>query len=197
MKNKRADVMQAALEIISENGFHNAPTSQIANRARVGMGTIYRYFRNKDELIHAIFTERLELVRVALREGYDTSLPLRERYLTLCRNLFDYMVNHPLDHSFHEQYSNSPFSRVKQHETLLAFEQSDNPEDYPFLALFSEGNKKKVIKNLQYPFLFILTTNPIIAMAGQCIAGLMDADDDDIDRTLAACWDAIASHEIL
>ena len=55
VKNKRDDVIQATLEIIAENGFHNAPTSLIADRANVGMGTIYRYFKSKDELIHAIY----------------------------------------------------------------------------------------------------------------------------------------------
>jgi AcrR family transcriptional regulator len=49
--DKRAALLEAALELFAENGFHGAPTSLIAERAGVGVGTIYRYFKDKDELI--------------------------------------------------------------------------------------------------------------------------------------------------
>jgi len=49
-RDKRDDIVQAALELIAENGFHGAPMAMIADRAGVGAGTIYRYFENKDLL---------------------------------------------------------------------------------------------------------------------------------------------------
>jgi len=49
MKNsdKREEIMQAALELIAEHGFHGAPMAMIAEKAGVGAGTIYRYFRKQ------------------------------------------------------------------------------------------------------------------------------------------------------
>ena len=53
--DKREEIVRAALELIAENGFHGAPMAMIAERARVGAGTIYRYFENKDLLIAGLY----------------------------------------------------------------------------------------------------------------------------------------------
>ena len=50
-------ILEAALEIFSQKGFHPATTDEIAERAGVGKGTLYRYFETKDKLFV------LELVR--------------------------------------------------------------------------------------------------------------------------------------
>ncbi|MDR1867263.1 MAG: TetR/AcrR family transcriptional regulator, partial [Treponema sp.] len=44
---KRDDLLNAALKLIAGQGFHAAPMSQIAEEANIGVGTIYRYFKNK------------------------------------------------------------------------------------------------------------------------------------------------------
>ena len=46
-------VLEAARDVFAAQGF-TAPTSAIAERAGVGVGTIYRRYRSKDELIHAL-----------------------------------------------------------------------------------------------------------------------------------------------
>ncbi|MBQ4491867.1 MAG: helix-turn-helix transcriptional regulator, partial [Deltaproteobacteria bacterium] len=53
-KDRRTSILEAALGLIAERGFHGTPAALIAERAGVGVGTIYRYFRDKDELIHAV-----------------------------------------------------------------------------------------------------------------------------------------------
>ncbi|MBU4403910.1 MAG: TetR/AcrR family transcriptional regulator, partial [Actinobacteria bacterium] len=55
--DKRVDVMQAALELIAEQGFHGAPMAAIAKKAGVASGTIYCYFESKDALITELFQE--------------------------------------------------------------------------------------------------------------------------------------------
>ncbi|HLA27163.1 MAG TPA: helix-turn-helix domain-containing protein [Syntrophales bacterium] len=40
--DKRGEIIQAALELIAEQGFHGAPMALIADKAGVGAGTIYR-----------------------------------------------------------------------------------------------------------------------------------------------------------
>ena len=73
MKNsdKREEIMQAALELIAEHGFHGAPMAMIAEKAGVGAGTIYRYFESKDALIAEIFSELERKVVESLLQGYS------------------------------------------------------------------------------------------------------------------------------
>ncbi len=58
--DKRTAILEATLELIAEQGFHNTPISQIAEKAEIGIGTIYRYFQDKDELIHKLFEYVIE-----------------------------------------------------------------------------------------------------------------------------------------
>ena len=56
-QDKKRAALKAALELISEQGFQGAPMSQIASRAGIGVGTIYRYFANKDDMINALYLD--------------------------------------------------------------------------------------------------------------------------------------------
>jgi len=56
VQDKKALVLQATLELISEQGFYATPMSQIAKKANVAVGTIYLYFPNKEGLINTPLT---------------------------------------------------------------------------------------------------------------------------------------------
>ncbi|HAU32409.1 MAG: Transcriptional regulator [Desulfotomaculum sp. 46_296] len=49
-KNKEEVILSAALTVFIEKGFSNSSIKDIANTAGVGKGTIYEYFKNKNEL---------------------------------------------------------------------------------------------------------------------------------------------------
>lgn len=79
---KRDEILQAALELIAEHGFHGAPMAMIAEKAGVGAGTIYRYFETKDVLIRQLFDELKGNIMAALLAGHPTGRPSRERFFT-------------------------------------------------------------------------------------------------------------------
>ena len=56
-------ILEAAIEVFAEKGFHHARISDIARRAGVADGTIYLYFRNKDDVLLTIFEEKMEIGR--------------------------------------------------------------------------------------------------------------------------------------
>lgn len=55
---KRQLIIQSAIEIFSKNGFQNSSISEIARRANVAEGTIYQYFKNKEDLFFSIPIEK-------------------------------------------------------------------------------------------------------------------------------------------
>jgi AcrR family transcriptional regulator len=57
---KREQLLDAGRAVFSELGFHSATVDQIADRAGVGKGTVYLYFRSKQELYFAIVEHDLE-----------------------------------------------------------------------------------------------------------------------------------------
>ena len=52
---RRAQLLQAASNVFSRIGFHAANVSDVATEAGVSQGTIYHYFKSKDDLFMAVF----------------------------------------------------------------------------------------------------------------------------------------------
>src|SRR5688572_30846446 len=64
---KRERILEAAVRIFAEKGFYNAKVSQIAEEAGVADGTIYLYFKSKDDLLISLFEDRMEKINDDLR----------------------------------------------------------------------------------------------------------------------------------
>ena len=86
MTDKRTDILNATLTLVSEKGFHGTPTSMIAREADVGTGTIYRYFDNKEDLIDQLYKHLKLQMSKAVLEGFNDELPLREGFRLLWIN---------------------------------------------------------------------------------------------------------------
>lgn len=56
---KRDRILRAAVKIFSRKGFFSSKVSEIARAAEVADGTIYLYFRNKDDLLISLFEEKM------------------------------------------------------------------------------------------------------------------------------------------
>jgi TetR/AcrR family transcriptional regulator, fatty acid metabolism regulator protein len=56
---KYKKIIDAAVDVIAEKGFHQAQVSKIAKKAGVADGTIYLYFKNKEDLLISLFREKM------------------------------------------------------------------------------------------------------------------------------------------
>jgi TetR/AcrR family fatty acid metabolism transcriptional regulator len=56
---KRERILQSAIRVFAKKGFYNTRVSEIARTAGVADGTIYLYFKNKDDILISIFTDRI------------------------------------------------------------------------------------------------------------------------------------------
>ncbi|MFD1178608.1 TetR/AcrR family transcriptional regulator [Paenibacillus puldeungensis] len=67
-------ILDAAEKVIAENGFHGSQVSKIAKEAGVADGTIYLYFKNKEDILISLFQDRLgKLVDLFNSSIRDTS----------------------------------------------------------------------------------------------------------------------------
>lgn len=60
--DKRQRILEGALKAFALKGFYNTKVSEIAQEAGVADGTIYLYFKNKDDLLISLFEERMEWI---------------------------------------------------------------------------------------------------------------------------------------
>lgn len=79
-KPKYKQIIDAAVIAIAESGYHQAQVSKIAKEAGVADGTIYLYFKNKEDILVSVFREKMSIftqnLHVILEEEQDTSVRL-------------------------------------------------------------------------------------------------------------------------
>lgn len=182
--DKRKVILEASLKVFAENGFHSAPTSQIAKEANVGIGTLYRYFENKDALIEALHTDIDQRLKPRVNAGIDEEAPVRESLLKVLRQVIEFLIESPCDFKFLEMYYNSPYGLAKQRS-------EEEGCDKPLYRLFRKGIERQIIKDIPKEVLFALCFGPMLMLVRDQFTGYFKLTDEMIEMTLVACWDSI------
>src|SRR5450755_457004 len=69
---KRRRILEAAIRTFGQRGFHEARVAEIAAAAKVAEGTVYLYFRNKEDLLGVVFDESMDGVLEQARRVRDS-----------------------------------------------------------------------------------------------------------------------------
>jgi AcrR family transcriptional regulator len=72
---RRTEILDAAVKIFAAKGFHNASVAEIAAASGFAIGTLYHFFKSKEQLFAAMLTEKLGMmytgIRMAVEEEAD------------------------------------------------------------------------------------------------------------------------------
>jgi TetR/AcrR family fatty acid metabolism transcriptional regulator len=81
--DKRERILRAAIKVFARKGFYATRVSEIAKAAGVADGTIYLYFRNKDDVLVSVFESRITRLVEVLREVVSSEQSFEERFTRL------------------------------------------------------------------------------------------------------------------
>ncbi|MFI8685650.1 TetR/AcrR family transcriptional regulator [Rossellomorea sp. NPDC077527] len=85
-KPKYMQIIDAAVIVIAENGYHQAQVSKIAKQAGVADGTIYLYFKNKEDILISLFKEKMVLFVEKIEEVIAGKQTVSEKLLVMIEN---------------------------------------------------------------------------------------------------------------
>ena len=183
-KDKRKSIFRATLRLISANGFHGTPMSQIAKEAGVSTGIIYHYFENKTELLNLLYHNiKKNCARHVLKSMKD-ELPTEEKLKQIFANIFHYYIEHWDELSFMEQYENSPLINEATHKKasdLLT----------PVFNIFERAQKENNLKPLRTEILITLSFGAVASLAKLYMSRKIPFDNALIDNEIEAVWDMI------
>jgi TetR/AcrR family fatty acid metabolism transcriptional regulator len=83
--DKRDRILKAAVKVFAKNGFHATRVSEVAKAAGVADGTIYLYFKSKEELLVSLFEDRVEKLLAFMKD----ELPKQETAQSRLRALVE------------------------------------------------------------------------------------------------------------
>lgn len=125
MGEKYQRILDAAVEVIAERGYFNSPVSAIAARAGVADGTIYLYFKNKDDVL-----------RTAIDAGYATFFSrVDETFKT---------VTGPLDRL--EAIARLHMEAMGENRNMAILMQTEMRQSAKFIAEFSQKHLVRYIQ---------------------------------------------------
>jgi TetR/AcrR family fatty acid metabolism transcriptional regulator len=77
--NKREAILRAATRVFARNGYFSSKVADIARAADVADGTVYLYFKSKEEILHSIFDQNMAEAIAAGRKLIENSRDPREK----------------------------------------------------------------------------------------------------------------------
>lgn len=182
---KKQDLMEATLQLVSSHGMEGVSTALIAKEANVGMGTLYRYFESKEDLLRSIFISLREEMLVVVMEGIsETGASIFEQFKSIVKCLTRYYMDHRLEFLFLQKYSDSAYMK----DSYLD-ESAINLEPISHI-LHSGGNDFK-FRDLPVEMIFAMIYGPMIFNLQLVHLRKFDLTDERLDKLVVAIWASI------
>src|SRR3954470_13234075 len=123
--DKRERILLAAERIFARHGFFAARVSEIAKEAGVADGTIYLYFKSKDDLLISLFEQRMKQVNDALRAAI-AGVPPRDQLRAFIRTYLQLVADEP---------TAAEVLTIELRQSSKFMKEYDNPQFADFLRL--------------------------------------------------------------
>src|SRR5690349_19739986 len=124
--DKREAIMAAALELFVERGYFGTAVPEIAEKAGVGAGTIYRYFENKEALVNALYRHEKEAFAQKVLADFPKTPIARELFRTMWNRMAKFAVENP-----------APFIFLELHHHASYLDAESQALEQRMLALFN------------------------------------------------------------
>lgn len=92
---KYKQIIDAAVEVIAENGYHASRVSTIASRANVADGTIYLYFKNKEDILISVFKDKMGSFIIKTESMIEAQATASDKLFTLIDMHFNQLSASP------------------------------------------------------------------------------------------------------
>lgn len=184
--DKQEQILKAALKLFVEFGFHGTPTSKIVQEAGVSNGTLFHYYRTKDELVVALYiyikTKLTGCIDNAKVEGETIKATFKRMFIS---SMF-WALENPIEFRFTQQFHSSPYLSMVSHEEIL--KQMKHLMDF-----MQEAINARVLKPLPVDLLFTLISNHISGINQYLVASNVDEQKQKevIDQSFDLIWDMI------
>jgi len=100
-------IIQAAIEVFSENGYHRASMDEIAARAQVAKGTLYYNFPGKSQLFKTVVKQGFEDIMRRTEADLNSPLPIKEMIMRTIRHHLDlFLESRHFSHIVFNEISN-------------------------------------------------------------------------------------------
>lgn len=182
--DKREAILEAALVLFAERGFYGTAVPAVAEKAKVGAGTIYRYFPSKEALVNALFQRHKQRLGAAMISGFPYEKPFREQFHHFWGAVCGYAAANPIALQFLELHHHGTYlddqSRAIEQQLLGTAK-----------SLVDGAIASQILKPVPGELLMAIVWGSFRALVQGGCEGLIKLDSAMISQAEACVWEAI------
>lgn len=182
---KRTNIIEAALVLFADRGFHGTNVPTIAKHANVGTGTIYRYFENKEELVNTVYQIYTNKLFESITSKFPSDASTYDQYLFIMKRLIHFAKKNKKAFIFIETHNHADYLDTTSKELMRKLEN--------FLRVFiARGVKEsKLRRDLSPEVLIAIVYGAYVAIFKRIEAGVISDTEELIEGFIRAGWDTI------
>ncbi|AHG75484.1 TetR/AcrR family transcriptional regulator [Mannheimia varigena] len=174
-------IILATEKLIVQEGLQNLSMRNIAKEAGMASGTLYLYFKTKEDLLHCLATKLLECYHNYLSFEFSSDIELFQQYRLLVKKKWLFL--------------NERLELVKQFQAFIGIDEliretiADNESFWN--KLIFEGKKQKIIANLPNELLYSLSIGTLVDIKYLQKLNQEMNFEDYLDEITSRTWKAI------
>ncbi len=181
---KRQAILDAALDLFAERGFHGTAVPLVADRAQVGAGTVYRYFASKEALVNELFQFWKQQLGRALLDEFPQKAGTRAQFHEIWKRLHRFAAVHPKAVAFLELHHHHHYLDARSRAVEDALLQ-------PLKFFVVDAQQKKTLRAVAPELLMAMVYGTFTALLRAGWERRITLTQSLLDEAESALWDAV------
>ena len=174
-------IFDATDRLIAKEGLHHLSMHKLAKEAGIAAGTIYLYFKSKDELLAQFARRVFNKFAVAIEEGFDENQSFFEQYRKMWCNIWHFLQENP-----------TILLNMNQYRSLPGFIETCKEMEHSCWEQFClKGQAANVLADLDPYMLFLLSLKTAIVLASDIKFLGTAVTDAMLESVIERSWRAI------
>jgi len=183
--NKIDLIYKSGLELITREGIVGLTMSKLAKRAGIATGTLYIYFKSKEEMLNSLYEKLNRESSERFMRGYSLDEPWFTGFRKIWFNYMKHRIEHSEESVFLEQYYRSPFITVDQKQMAESMKT-------PVHRMIRRGKDGGFVRDdVDDEMLFLAMLGFIRELADEHVTGIYDLSEERIEKAFKLSWESI------
>jgi len=142
--DKREKILKSVYILTGKQGLASVTISGISKTAGIAAGTLYIYFRNKEEIVQLAYAAVEDKMTQAMYRDFDINIPVKQSLNKIYINMLNYRLKNCDETIFIDQYQQSGYIQINFSKQLAEYEKQNKP----LYNLLEKGQQEGIIKAL-------------------------------------------------
>nr|WP_294781304.1 TetR/AcrR family transcriptional regulator [uncultured Flavobacterium sp.] len=182
--DKREKILKSVYALTGKHGLASVTISGISKTAGIAAGTLYIYFKNKEEIIQLAYAAVEDQMTHAMFVDFDINKPIRLSLKQIYINMLNYRLENYNETVFIDQYIQSGYIQLNFDKQLAEYERQNKP----LYTLLEKGQQEGIIKKVDAIVLISFFDGAVRACSTSVMQKLFPLDQQLMDDYFDMMW---------